>query len=146
MRESFLYGFVAFIGVIGAVVTAWPVARWIRWQRDKRLLLRCFLAAAGDGQLRAVFRRRKDVFGDGFSDTFTGTAGTLRFSLTRRFAPFQAIDPYYLRLGRPSCTEGDGGETYVYHLKTGDRNHPIVEAYFALRDRYPMVSTVSEAS
>lgn len=146
MREA-LYVAAAFIGIAGAIITLLPLPRLYRRFRHRRGLMRAFLHAAVDGQLRATFRREKEIFGDGFVDGFGGTAGMLRFRLTRRFRPFCDIDTYSLELGHGAAEDASGREWYGFELKTPEEGeHPLVGAYRNLRKRYPMGDRISEAS
>lgn len=138
MREKVLYAIAALLAAAGAFVTALPVPGWIRKRRRRRELYGAFLGAAAQGHLRAKHRRVKEPFGGGFIDAFVGTAGLIRFRLTRRFRPFETIDAYALELA---------DERYDFALATSkEAGHPIVAAYLDLRERCPMGERKSEAS
>ena len=141
MRESWIV-IAALMCAVAAIVIIVPILRWVRRTRRRGALHRAFVHAVRDGQARAKFRREKETFGDGFIDTFVGTAGTLRFRLTRRFRPFETLDAYGLELDRDA-----GAESFHYDLRTPDEDpHPVARCYRILRDRYPMGARASEAS
>lgn len=138
MREKLLVAFAALVGSVGAFVTALPFFGWLRKKRRRRDLLRSFRHAVAHDQLRAKFRREKEAFGDGFLDGFVGSAGLLRFRLTRRFRPFQSVDEFRLVVA---------DEGFDFRLDVDkDADHPVVRAYRDLRQRYPMGASKSEAS
>lgn len=147
MHDVFLIGSASFIGVADAVIFALPMIACFRRHRRRSVLMGAFLHAAHDNQLRAKFRRQEAIFSDGFIDSFTGTAGLLRFRLTRRFRPFAKIDVYGLKLGHGDAEVGSGREWFELRTETPKTGGPpIVRIYRELRKKYPMGASLSEAS
>jgi|GEM_PF-6702575 len=144
--HDLLIGIAIVLGVAGAGVAFVPTIEAVRRFRRRRGIFRAFRFAAEDGQLRARFRREKEIFGDGFIDTFVGSAGTLRFRLTRRFRPFEKLDAYWLELGH-SGPAGDEREPFAFRIETPEEGgHPVAATYRELRKRYPMRIPKDEAS
>ena len=124
MREAWIV-IAVLMCVVSAAVMAVPAVGAFRRFRRRRGLLEAFRHAVEDDQLRGRIRRDKEIFGDGFIDGVSGSAGTLRFRLTRRFRPFQALDAYRLELD---------DEGFDYRLDTSkEQGHVVVRAYLRLR-------------
>ncbi|MEK7545790.1 MAG: hypothetical protein AAB554_01790 [Patescibacteria group bacterium] len=142
----FIYLIAMCFGLVGPFKLL-PTPKTVRRWRNRRLLMRAFLHAAADGQLRAEFFRLESSIGRGFLDSFTGTAGALPFCLTRLFRPFRDTEGYHLFLGHGDAFDGSGREMFYAEIKTSkDGGHPFVGIYRALRKKYPMVEPDSEAS
>ncbi len=97
MREKFLIGIAAFIGVAGVAVTALPFFGWYRRRKAAAALFGRFQEALPD-IIGFRYRRDKMPFRDGFLDSYSGQVGDLAFRLETEIVPFSRERPFRLRL------------------------------------------------
>lgn len=97
MREKFLIGLAAFIGVAGAAVTALPFFGWYRRRKAAAALFARFREALPD-IVGFRYRREKMPFRDGFLDSYSGQVGDLAFRLETEIVPFSRERAFRLRL------------------------------------------------
>lgn len=118
MREFAPYGFIVFISVVGLIVMALPIVAWARKRAWRKDLLQCFVAAFEERMIRNVRHARdRTVVGDGWVDSYWGSAGTLRFTFSATVEPHRYVKTYYLHLdggGRDPKTGERLSQTYAF--------------------------------
>ena len=118
MREFVLYGFILVISLAGAVITALPILAWARKRAWRKGLMACFASAFEGGMIRGVrYARDRKFVGKGWVDTYRGSAGTLRFTLSVTIEPHQYVKTYWLHLdggGRDPRTGEPLSQTYPF--------------------------------
>lgn len=118
MRELVLYGFIVFVSATALAIAAPPLFAWRRRRRWRRDLLACFAASFEDGAIRRVsYVRDRKCFGDGWIDTYEGSAGTMPFVFSVTIEPWVRAKTYRLHLvvgGRDPRTGESPSQDYVF--------------------------------